>query len=150
LILAKFPPAGIGRFNQSGKRLDPGIEVCSRGAVRKSEREGPEFRVSVNDVVGRRVREGEMVARARIDGFEGREVRDWVLDISVACSRRGRHFVKVRMMSRWSRRNSTSGDTVTNILTALLSCLKTENVKARLRRSKQLRCHTSSTLISTS
>jgi hypothetical protein len=81
LILAKFPPAGIGRFSQSGKRLDPGMEVCSRGAVRKSEREGPESRVSVKVVVGRRVPEGEMVARARIEKLEGREVRDVVLDI---------------------------------------------------------------------
>lgn len=48
-ILAKFPPAGIGRFSQSGRRLVPGIDVGSE-EVRKSESEGPEFKLSVNDV----------------------------------------------------------------------------------------------------
>lgn len=66
----------MGRFNQSGKRLEPGIDVASGGPVRKSAREGPESNVSVNEVVGRRVPEGEMVARLRMEEFDGKEGRD--------------------------------------------------------------------------
>jgi hypothetical protein len=66
LILAKFPPAGIGRFSQSGRRLVPGIDVGSEEA-RKSESEGPEFKLSVNDVCGRR---GDIVAKLRMVRFE--------------------------------------------------------------------------------
>ena len=36
-IFAKFPPAGIGRFNQSGKRLEPGILDTSPPCDKKSE-----------------------------------------------------------------------------------------------------------------
>ena len=53
LIFAKFPPAGIGRFNHSGRRLVPGIEVCSGGSERKSEKLGPVFKVSEKEVWGR-------------------------------------------------------------------------------------------------
>jgi len=60
LILAKLPPAGIGRFNHSGKRLDPGNDsvasvasIDSEDEVRKSASEGPAFNVSVKVVWGR-------------------------------------------------------------------------------------------------
>jgi hypothetical protein len=74
LILAKFPPAGMGRFNQFGRWLVPGIDVGSVEEVIKSERAGPEFRVSVKVVGGLRVPCGEMVARLRIARFEDIEV----------------------------------------------------------------------------
>jgi hypothetical protein len=105
----------MGRFNQSGKRLEPGIDVASGGAVRKSAREGPESNVSVNDVVGRRVPEGEMVARHRIEDFEGREDRDEHLDTWAACSRRGRYFMSVGMMLEVLRSASTNGDNYLSI-----------------------------------
>jgi len=69
--LAKFPPAGMGRLSQSGRRLEPGMEVGSVVLERKSERLGPALRSSVKVVCGRRGRGGggETVARQRIDEF---------------------------------------------------------------------------------
>ena len=62
LILEKFPPAGIGRLSQSGRRLEPGTDVGSV-EVRKSVSAGPEFKFSVKVVLGR---PGGMVARLRV------------------------------------------------------------------------------------
>jgi len=72
LILAKFPPAGMGRFSHDGRWLVPGIEVGSE--VRKSVSDGPALRSSVNDVCGRRGGgcAGDAVARVRRVGFEGK------------------------------------------------------------------------------
>lgn len=84
----------MGRFSQSGRRLVPGIEVGSEEA-RKSESEGPEFKLSVKDVWGRR---GDMVARLRIVRFEvidSLELFTEVFSISL------QHIVKCRIVSMY-------------------------------------------------
>jgi hypothetical protein len=100
LILAKFPPAGMGRFSQSGRRLDPGIDVGSVESARKSEKEGPEFKVSVNDVWGRRVVCGEVVASVRTFEVEGRKVLERRSD---GCPITLRHCARTLMMLGFER-----------------------------------------------
>ena len=81
----------MGRFSQSGRRLVPGIEVGSEEA-RKSESEGPEFKLSVKDVWGRR---GDMVARLRMVIIDSLELFTEVFSINL------RHLVKCRIVSMY-------------------------------------------------
>ena len=99
-ILAKFPPAGIGLLSQSGRRLEPGMEVGSAVLERKCDRVGPALRSSVKVVCGRREGVGgETVARQRIDEF-------WCIDrlyggseAACVCAISLWHFVNLRMVS---------------------------------------------------
>ena len=62
--------------------------------VRKSESEGPEFKVSVKDVWGRR---GDIEARPRMVRFE---IIDGLYCVIEVCSINMRHFVKCRITSK--------------------------------------------------
>lgn len=96
LILAKFPPAGIGRFSQSGRRLVPGIEACSENAM-KSSKFGPEFRLSVNVVGRRRGVSEEIVASVRCENLE---LMIAFFSRTIVCSSTLVHLLNVRIVNR--------------------------------------------------